>query len=117
MVRAGLLVGAEILEAAERLVARLRPTTVWGMSPFGGNTDEPVWDRFDARVFLRDPQSSNPLQAAFRAAYRLPVVDTVAVGTDDVDHLRMLTEALKYQVDNGTVREYRALLSSRRQPA
>lgn len=117
MVRAGLLVGVEILAAAELVAARLRPAAVWGMSPFGGSTEEPVWERFDARVFLRDPQGSNPIQAAFRAACELPVVDAVAVGTNNVNHLHMLAEALRHKVDDQTLREYRTLLRARRQPA
>lgn len=56
------------------------------------------------------------VQAALRSAYALPRVDAVAVGTDNVDHLRELIGALAYEVDDQMVREYRQLLQARRQP-
>nr|MCY0979558.1 aldo/keto reductase [Streptomyces tirandamycinicus] len=116
MVRSGLLVGVDVLEAAEALVARWRPSQVWGMSPFGGSTTEAVWGKFDPRIFLRDSPPTTRVQAAFRSAYGLPRVDAVAVGTDNVDHLRELVDALAYEVDDQVVREYRQLLQTRRQP-
>ncbi|SED88009.1 Predicted oxidoreductase [Streptomyces sp. 2224.1] len=116
MVRAGLLVGVDVLEAAEALATRWRPSQVWGMSPFGGSTAQEVWERFDPRVFLQGSASVTKAQAAFHSSYGLPRVDAVAVGTDDVDHLRELTEALSYEVDENVVREYRQLLKAR-QPA
>ncbi|MFJ8860529.1 aldo/keto reductase [Streptomyces sp. NPDC102451] len=114
MVRSGLLVGAGVLEAAEALVTRWRPSQVWGMSPFGGSTTEAVWDKFDPRIFLRRSSPATRAQAAFRSAYGLPRVDAVAVGTDNVDHLRELIGALAYEVDDQVVREYRQLLQARR---
>jgi pyridoxine 4-dehydrogenase len=116
MVRSGLLVGVDVLEAAEVLVTRWRPSQVWGMSPFGGSTTEAVWGKFDPRVFLRNSPPATRVQAAFRSAYGLPRVDAVAVGTDNVDHLRELVGALAYEVDDQVVREYRQLLQARRQP-
>ncbi|MEE4494990.1 MULTISPECIES: aldo/keto reductase [unclassified Streptomyces] len=113
MVRAGLLVGADVLEAAEALVTRWRPSQVWGMSPFGGSTAQEVWERFDPGVFLRRSASVTKVQAAFRSSYALPRVDTVAVGTDNVTHLRELTEALAHEVDMNVVQEYRQLLKAR----
>ncbi|MGW0312606.1 hypothetical protein [Streptomyces flavidovirens] len=113
MVRAGLLVGIDVLEAAEALATRWRPSQVWGMSPFGGSTAQEVWERFDPRVFLRGSASGTKAQAAFRSSYGLPRVEAVAVGTDNVDHLRELTEALTYEVDDTVVREYRQLLKAR----
>ncbi|MFF1650558.1 hypothetical protein [Streptomyces sp. NPDC058240] len=85
------------------------------MSPFGGSTAETVWERFDPRIFLRKSPSATRVQAAFRSAYGLPRVDAVAVGTDNVDHLRELVGALAYEVDDQVVREYRELLQARRQ--
>ncbi|MFH8991345.1 aldo/keto reductase [Streptomyces sp. NPDC017940] len=117
MVRAGLLVGVDVLEAAEALVARWRPSQVWGMSPFGGSTTEAVWGKFDPQIFLRGSPPITRVQAAFRSAYGLPRADAVAVGTDNVDHLRELAGALAYEVDDQVVREYRQLLRARRQPA
>ncbi|MFJ8248327.1 aldo/keto reductase [Streptomyces sp. NPDC094466] len=116
MVHAGLLVGVDVVEAAEALVARWRPSQVWGMSPFGGSTNQTVWGKFDPRIFLRDSPPATRVQAAFRSAYSLPRVDAVAVGTDNVDHLRELVDALAYEVDDQVVREYRQLLQTRRQP-
>ncbi|MDF3290155.1 aldo/keto reductase [Streptomyces silvisoli] len=117
MARAGLLVSADILDAAERLAERLRPTELWGMSPFGGSTAAAVWDGFDSRIFLREPRTSTPIQAAFRAAYRLPSVGAVAVGTDNPDHLGELTDALNLEVDDNMIHQYRELLRTRSQPA
>ncbi len=116
MVRAGLLVGIDVLEAAEALVTRWRPARVWGMSPFGGSTTKAVWERFDPQVFLRNSPPSTRVQAAFRSAYGMPRVEAVAVGTDNVDHLRELVDALAYEVDDQVVQEYRHLLRTRGQP-
>ncbi|WP_073967586.1 aldo/keto reductase [Streptomyces sp. CB02460] len=115
MVRTGLLVGVDILEAAEDLVTRWRPSQVWGMSPFGGSTTDAVWETFDPRMFLRDSPSATRFQAAFRSAYGLPRVDAIAVGTNDVDHLRELVDALAYEVNDQVVSEYKRLLQDRRQ--
>ncbi|MER5204536.1 hypothetical protein [Streptomyces sp. NPDC002825] len=71
----------------------------------------------DPRIFLRDSPPATRVQAAFRSAFGLPRVDAVAVGTDDVDHLRELTGALAYEVDAQVIREYGRLLHARRQPA
>ncbi|MEV0916630.1 hypothetical protein AB0I93_20540 [Streptomyces sp. NPDC049967] len=83
------------------------------MSSFSGNAAQEVWERFDPRIFLRDSASINKAQAAFRSAYGLPRVDAVAVGTDNVGHLRELTEALAYEVDDQVIREYRQPLKAR----
>ncbi|MEV0641640.1 aldo/keto reductase [Streptomyces sp. NPDC050619] len=116
MVRAGLLVGGDVLEATEVLATQWRPSQLWGMSPFGGSTTQDVWKRFDPGVFLRRPATPTVTQAAFRSSYDLPQVDAVAVGTDNVDHLRELTEALAYEVDDKMVQEYRQLLKARQLP-
>ncbi|MFE5873414.1 aldo/keto reductase [Streptomyces roseifaciens] len=113
MVRAGLLVGAETLEAAERLFAEWQPSAVWGMSPFGGNVKAPVWESFDPRIFLCEPQGRTVAQAAFRTAYHLPAVDGVAVGADNLNHLRELTDSLGAEVDDQQIRQYRELLRYR----
>ncbi len=114
MVRAGLTVGAAALEVSESLVARWQPGAMWGMSPFGGDARDPVWDAFDPRAFLRAPGTDAArLQAAFRVAYDLPPARTVAVGADDPDHLRELLNALDLEVDASAVRRYRSLLRDR----
>ncbi|MFI5800602.1 aldo/keto reductase [Streptomyces sp. NPDC051677] len=121
MVRAGLLVGARTLDAADVLTKAwaLDSSEVWGMSPFGGSTSTPVWDRIDPRVFLRDGSQLSRTQAAFRASYHLPPVGSVAVGTDEPAHLAELVGALAAKVEEQTVQEYRSLLRdrSRGQPA
>ncbi|MFF8906322.1 aldo/keto reductase [Streptomyces olivaceoviridis] len=115
MIRAGLLVGARTLEAADALIRawNLGCADVWGMSPFGGSTSAPVWDRLDPRVFLRDGRRLSGVQAAFRAAYHLPRVGSIAVGTDEPSHLGELVGGLTGQVEERTVQEYRRLLRDR----
>lgn len=90
------------------------------MSPFEGDTAEPVWQAFDPRIFLQGPADDvSRLQAAFRLAYHLPPVETVAVGTDNPAHLREVLSALPRKVDSTAVHQYRSLLRerARRQPA
>ncbi|MET8473975.1 aldo/keto reductase [Streptomyces sp. NPDC006422] len=111
MVRAGLLVGAEVLEASESVASRWRPSALWGMSPFGGSTTEPVWERFDPRIFMQDPGECSPAQAAFRAAFHLPQVDAVAAGTNTAVHLQELTGSLSHRVNLAATSQYRRLLS------
>ncbi|WP_420718624.1 aldo/keto reductase [Streptomyces sp. H51] len=115
MVRAGLLVGAGTLDATDALTKAwdLYDGGVWGMSPFGGSTTAPVWDRIDPRVFVRDSTRLSRVQAAFRTAYHLPEVESVAVGTDDLAHLSELVGALAGEVEKRTIQEYRRLLRDR----
>lgn len=115
MVRAGLLVGARTLVAAETLINawKLGYDEVWGMSPFGGSTSASVWDRLDPRLFLQDGGRLSRVQAAFRVAYHLPRVGSIAVGTDEPTHLAELVGALAGQVEERTVQEYRKLLRDR----
>ncbi|MFC1410176.1 aldo/keto reductase [Streptacidiphilus sp. N1-12] len=116
MVRAGLLVGSDTLTAAEALAARwdLPQEALWGMSPFGGGIHDPVWKAVDPRLFLQDPTGGlTRVQAAFRTAYRLPQVSTLAVGSDNPAHLRQLLNALRHEVDDLVVEQYRELLRGR----
>ncbi|QCX78165.1 hypothetical protein C9F11_22700 [Streptomyces sp. YIM 121038] len=85
----------------------------WLMSPFGGSTCAPVWDRINPSVFLRSGDRVTRVQAAFRTAYDLPKVSTIAVGTDEPAHLGELMAALTSKVDERAVREYRDLIRSR----
>jgi aryl-alcohol dehydrogenase-like predicted oxidoreductase len=112
MIRAGLLVGARTLDAAEDLTRAWGPGEVeaWGMSPFGGSTNDSVWSRIDPRLFLRDGSQLPWMQAAFRAAYHLPRVNAVAVGTDEPAHLGELIGALAGEVEERAIEEYRRLL-------
>lgn len=116
MTRAGLLVGVETLDASDALAGMwdIGHAQRWGMSPFGGNAADEVWIKFAPRLFLQDPASQlSSLQAAFRAAYCLPQVGTIAVGSDNPAHLRELLEALRYEVDTQKVLSYRGLLRGR----
>ncbi|MPY57215.1 aldo/keto reductase [Streptomyces spongiae] len=115
MVRAGLLAGVRTLDAADALIRAwdLDPSEVWGMSPFGGSTSDAVWARIDPRVFLGGNRQLSRVQAAFMAAYHLPRVGTVAVGTDEPAHLGELVGALGGEVEKETIQEYRSLLRDR----
>ena len=115
MIRAGLLVGTRTLDAVDALTKAwdLDGGEVWGMSPFGGSTSAPVWARIDPRVFLRDGDRLSRMQAAFRAAYHLPRVVSVAVGTDEPVHLGELVGALAGEVEEQTIEEYRSLIRDR----
>ena len=122
MIRCGLLVGVHTLATAELLAERWSDpmTQKWGMSPFGGNANDRLWSKFDARVFLRDASAHlSQAQAAFRTAYHLPQVSSIAVGTDDPAHLRELVDALPCEVDEQAVLQYRDHLHKKasRQPA
>lgn len=115
MTRAGLLVGCETLDATDALRAAwgLDDGEVWGMSPFGGSANEPLWERFEPRLFLRDGCELSRVQAAFRIAYALPRVAAVAVGTDVPAHLGELVAGLASEVDERSVDAYRRLLKAR----
>lgn len=116
MVRGGLLTGIDVLEASEALAAQwdLDSGQLWGMSPFGGNATDPLWGRLNPRVFIQDPGPGlSAVQAAFRAAYWLPRVGRIAVGTDDPSHLRELVDVLRYEADARNIRTYRQLLRER----
>ncbi|WP_342211077.1 aldo/keto reductase [Streptomyces sp. AC1-42T] len=111
MVRAGFLVGSEILDAIETVAAGWRASALWGMSVFGGSTSEPIWERFDPQVFMQVAQGSSPVQAAFRAAFHLPEVEAVVAGTNQDTHLGELVASLGHEVNRAAVAEYRQLLS------
>jgi len=112
MTRAGLLVGYNILRASESLAAlfRLPVQARWGMSPFGGDTADPIWRTVNTRALVPACGEHTALQAAFRVAYCLPEVSRVAVGTSRPDHLRDLADATALDVDQDAIRCYRQLL-------
>ncbi|WP_316520143.1 aldo/keto reductase [Kitasatospora brasiliensis] len=116
MVRSGLLVGSAVLAAGEFLAERwgIPVERRWGMSPFGGNLTGPPWGRSDPRLFLAGTTGeSTPVQAAFRAAFELPPVGAVVVGTDQPDHLRELVDATELAADAELIGGYRRLLAER----
>lgn len=115
MVRAGLFVGIEALDASAALAARWQVPggALWGMSPFGGDAANVGRAGADPRLFVRDGGCSR-VQAAFRVACRLPVVSALAVGADDPRHLGELLDGLRLTVDDRMIRRYVELLRSRR---
>ncbi|HEX5347450.1 MAG TPA: aldo/keto reductase [Pseudonocardiaceae bacterium] len=112
MVRAGLLVSADILDASEELATwlNLDAHSRWGMSPYGGQATHAVWDEVDARQFLRRSQYCSRIPAAFRVAYEVPQVSRVAVSTSSGEHLADLVAATALDTDDSRIARYRSLL-------
>ncbi|MFF4991395.1 aldo/keto reductase [Streptosporangium saharense] len=117
MIRAGLLVSIHVLDASAEIASHweLRDDAVWGMSPFGGATANLPLDIADPRLFLTDDARStcSRLQAAFQAAYHLPRVSRIAVGTNAPSHLKELVEARHHNVDLHKIQHYLNLLRRR----
>ncbi|GAA0426300.1 aldo/keto reductase [Acrocarpospora corrugata] len=113
MVRAGLTVPAAVLEAGERFAEHVRARRVWGMAPFGGDTSDPVWAKIDTSLFLAPGQQATAIQAVTAAAFAIPEVACLAVGTSNLDHLNEVSQASRLEADIATVRRYRDLLSRR----
>ncbi|MGH3886004.1 MAG: hypothetical protein ACRDSZ_05420 [Pseudonocardiaceae bacterium] len=112
LLRAGLSVADPVLSAAEQLAlaCAVSPDQRWGMSPFGGSTNDDAWRSTNLGAFLQQGQHCSTPQAAFRLAYELPAVAKVAVGTRSVTHLRELVEAADLVVDDQAVTRYRKLI-------
>ncbi|WP_405833335.1 hypothetical protein [Streptomyces sp. NBC_00105] len=115
MVRAGFLVGIDLLDAINVLRTAWQPGETWGMSPFGGGHRK-VWEEFDLRPFLRPRHEDlSRIQAAFRASFHLPSASAMAVGTDDPGHLAQLVQTLGAEVDTAAVSQYLRALHGHRQ--
>jgi pyridoxine 4-dehydrogenase len=114
MFRSGLLVGADVMKASEALSDEFGMLTWarWGMSPFGGDTTEPVWQKVDSRMFIADNDGYTREQAAFRVAAELPEVDQLAVGTNNPSHLRDLVAATELKPDWAALTAYRKLIGA-----
>ncbi|QVJ01007.1 aldo/keto reductase [Nocardiopsis eucommiae] len=114
MARAGLTVSARVLAAIESATAlwELSPSQRWGMSPFAGHSTDPVWDRINARAFLLDDTSTSTLAAVFRVSFELPKASRMAVGTNQLGHLRELLQAARLHVNDSSVASYRNLLGA-----
>lgn len=110
MVRAGLMVPWEILNAAEELTTATRPLERWGMAPFGHNIGTPVWNAVDTSLFLAPEQNATIAEAALAIAYGLPAVSRMAVGTTDPEHLQQLQRARLIEADHGVLARYRSML-------
>lgn len=110
MVRCGLLAPAQVLDIADELAGRLGSPQLWGMAPFAGRTSDPVWSTVDTSQFLEPSQQATPLQAGFAAAFTLPHVARIAVGTQRLDHLDELIAARSLAVNADNVTRYRTLI-------
>lgn len=110
MVRAGLTVPTAVLDAAEQLSLTLEPTHVWGMAPFGGHGTDPIWTSVDATQFLMPGQDPSRLQAALAAAFAIPPVERIAVGTSRPEHLTELVAARALAINLRHIASYRDLL-------
>ncbi|MET9958101.1 aldo/keto reductase [Streptomyces sp. NPDC006326] len=113
MVRAGLTVRGEVLDAAELFTAELGAGDRWGMAPFAGNPNDPIWSKVDPSMFLEPRQHASRIQAGLAAAFALPAVSRIAVGTSSPQHLDELAAAVRYTASAGAVDEYRKLLRAR----
>ncbi|MGH3830645.1 MAG: aldo/keto reductase [Pseudonocardiaceae bacterium] len=115
MVRAGLLVHSEILDASEKLTTwfGLDARARWGMSPYGGEATHPVWDQVDVRQFLQGTQECSPAQSAFRVAYELPYVSRMAVSVGTGEHLAELVATTALDTNSDRITRYRSLLRAK----
>ncbi|GAA1986611.1 hypothetical protein GCM10009799_10140 [Nocardiopsis rhodophaea] len=113
MVRSGLTVPAHVLGAAERFTVQLAVPSVWGMAPFGGNAKDPVWSKTDTSLFLAPGQQATHRQAAVAAAFDIPTVERLAVGTSSPAHLTEIVQAESLTTSTQVVERYRALLRRR----
>lgn len=113
MVRAGLTVPVGILDAVDELVLRAQITELWGMAPFAGNADDSIWQTVDTSTFLVPGQQHNALQTGVAAAFAIPEVSRLAVGTSHVEHLAEAVGGTRLEINTETVTAYRALLRER----
>lgn len=115
MVRAGLSVTTGELDAGEQLAGRLDLArhSVWGMAPFGGDPDHPVWTTSTTTALMCLGQPCSPIQAAYRLAFEIPPVARVAVGASSPAQLRALLAATELRVDPERIARYRHLLRQR----
>jgi aryl-alcohol dehydrogenase-like predicted oxidoreductase len=113
MTRAGLMVPATVLDAADTLSGLLVPAERWGMAPFGHDTRAPVWAAVDTTLFLAPGTDATRIEAAFAAAFEIPPVSRIAVGTRNPSHLAQLARARFLEASPGAIASYRRLLRDR----
>ncbi|WP_258175420.1 hypothetical protein [Actinopolyspora mortivallis] len=114
MVRAGLLVPADVLTASEELLQRIPHTAGrWGMSPFAGAPH--LLDDINLAPFLTEdaPQAAAPLPTALAVAFHLPGVSRIAIGTVSPTHLDQLATARTWPVNQQRLSAYRRKLMAR----
>ena len=83
----------------------------WGMSPFAGRGADPGWEAVNTRAFLAPTVCCSPVQAAFAAAYAIPEVHWLAVGTDRPVHLDQLVAASRLPLSQAAIDGYRRRLT------
>lgn len=111
MTRAGILVDAGTLAEIDAVALLLGPgCDHWGMSPFSSTATDELWRAVNVHAILGETEPCTRHQAAFRLAYELPAVSSIAVGTDNRDHLRELLAARQLPVDAARITRYRQLL-------
>ncbi|WP_405848365.1 aldo/keto reductase [Streptomyces sp. NBC_01518] len=113
MVRAGLTVPVGILDSVDELVDRAGITDLWGMAPFAGDADDSIWQTVNTATFLIPGQQSSALQAGVAAAFAIPEVTRLAVGTSHVEHLAEAVGGAQLEINTETVTAYRSLLRER----
>ncbi|MBT2396255.1 aldo/keto reductase [Streptomyces sp. ISL-100] len=114
MVRAGLATPGPVLDAAENLAHELSGRAMWGMAPFAGDPSDPVWSGLDTGLFLEPGQPAvSSVQARLAAAFAVPSVSRIAVGTSQPDHLAELAAATRVATSTEMVHAYRTLLRER----
>ncbi|MFE2430683.1 aldo/keto reductase [Streptomyces sp. NPDC059373] len=110
MIRTGLTVPGAVLDAAEEFTERVNPLQRWGMAPFAGNTADPLWTTVDTALFVAPGQQATAVQAGIAAAFALPTVSRLAVGTSSPGHLAELASGARLETNAKTMTHYRVLL-------
>lgn len=113
MTRAGLTVPTNVLDAGDALAHRTGAAARWGMAPFGGRTGSAIWIAVDTTLFLAPGQKSTALQSGVAAAFHIPPVTQLAIGTSQPRHLAELAHGAGLIVNLERVNRYRALLRRR----
>jgi pyridoxine 4-dehydrogenase len=80
------------------------------MAPFGHSTRDPIWTAVDASLFLSQRRQVSAVEAAFAAAFSLPAVSRIAVGTTNPQHLAELQRYRLTEADEAVIWRYRDLL-------
>lgn len=114
MVRAGLLVPADVLTAADTLLEHLNIAAAgrWGMSPFAGEPE--LLAHAGISQFLTSHTPTRATAAvALAASWQLSGVSRIAVGASSAQHLDELATAVNAPVDEERLNRYRQRLITR----
>ncbi|AHH98685.1 hypothetical protein KALB_5323 [Kutzneria albida DSM 43870] len=114
MVRTGLTLDAAMLTATEDLLRHLNidAPRCWGMSPFAGTTEHPVWSQAPLDAFLLPGQQHTAPQAGYRIAFELPRCARITVGTTSTRHLDQLLDATHLRLRADAITGYRHLIGA-----